>query len=348
MARSSAMLSGPRRRARVAPQPMPTRIQPMLAVLSQRLPADESNWSFEYKWDGVRALCYWDGRRMLLHSRNLLDITRRYPELHELGSALGKAGVILDGEILALDDDGRPSFPRLQRRMHAEGAEHIGRLTREVPVWYVLFDVLYANGQSTMDLPYTRRREILESLTVAGPAWQITPAHTGDGEAMLRAAERVGMEGVVAKRLDSVYEPGRRSPAWLKIKVVFGQELVIGGWVPEKGENRSRVGALLMGYYECPRDSPPKLRYAGKVGTGFNSALHASLTRLLEHRGSPVSPFVDKVPKPHALWVRPELVAEVQYRRWPEGGQIQQASFKGLRADKKPTEVVKELQGGSF
>ncbi|HEY2589339.1 MAG TPA: non-homologous end-joining DNA ligase [Tepidisphaeraceae bacterium] len=325
---------------------MPVRIDPMLAVLGQ-LPRNPDDYAFEYKWDGVRALAFWDGKRLMLHSRNQLDITRRYPELMELGEALGKAPTILDGEIVALDENGRPSFPRLQRRMHAEGADRIHRLSKEVPAWYVLFDVLWADGRSTMDLRYTERRRILEELTVSGPSWQITPAHVGQGEAMLRAAESNRLEGVIAKRLDSVYEPGRRSPAWLKIKVVFGQEFVIGGWVPEKGLHHDRVGTLLVGYYECPaKGKPARLRYAGGVGTGYTAALHSTLTRQLAARRTDTNPFEGQVPKKDAIFVKPDLVAEVEYRRWPAGGMIQQASFKGLRTDKEAREVVKEGQGG--
>lgn len=325
---------------------MPAEIDPMLAVHGE-LPQKPNDYAFEYKWDGVRAVAFWDGRRLKLHSRNRLDITRRYPELMDLGEALGKKPTILDGEIVALDENNRPSFPRLQRRMHAEGTERIARLSKEVPAWYVLFDVLWADGRSTMDMPYTERRRILEELTVSGPSWQITPAHVGQGEAMLRAAERNGLEGLVAKRLDSVYEPGRRSPAWLKIKVVFGQEFVVGGWVPEKGLHHDRVGTLLVGYYECPaKGKPARLRYAGGVGTGYTAALHSMLTRALAARRTDVNPFAGPVPKKDSIFVKPELVAEVEYRRWPEGGMIQQASFKGLRTDKEAKSVVKEGQGG--
>ncbi|HSU66208.1 MAG TPA: non-homologous end-joining DNA ligase [Tepidisphaeraceae bacterium] len=340
MARSSSILAVRHRRA--AAPAMPTSIEPMLAVLSE-LPRDPAHWAFEYKWDGVRAISYWDGKRLTIQSRNRLDITRRYPELMDLGKALGKQSAILDGEIVALDENGRPSFPRLQKRMHAEGTDNIRRLSQEVPAWYVLFDVLWADGRSLIELPYSERRRILEELTVSGPAWQITPAHVGQGEAMLEAARKNKLEGVVAKRLDGVYEPGRRSPSWLKIKVIFGQELVIGGWVPEKNLHHDRVGSLLMGYYDCPaKGKAPIFHYAGSVGTGYNAATHAMLTRELKRRASEKNPFADPVPKKDARFVTPDLVAEVEYRRWPAGGLIQQASFKGLREDKDARDVVKE------
>lgn len=318
----------------------------MLAVLGE-LPRNPDDYAFEYKWDGIRALAFWDGKRLTLHSRNQLDITRRYPELTDLGAALGRKPAILDGEIVALDENGRPSFARLQRRMHAEGADRILRLSKEVPAWYVLFDVLWANGRSTMNLPYSERRRILEQLTVSGPSWQITPAHVGQGEAMLGAVEKNGLEGVIAKRLDSVYEPGRRSPAWLKIKIVFGQEFVIGGWVPEKGLHHDRVGTLLVGYYDCAvKGEPARLQYAGGVGTGYTAAGHSDLTRQLARRATGGNPFSGPVPKKDSIFVTPDLVADVEYRRWPAGGLIQQASFKGLRTDKEAKDVVKEGQGG--
>ena len=320
---------------------MPRTVAPMLAVSSDVLPKDPGKWAFEFKWDGVRALCFWDGKQLQLQSRNKLDITRRYPELQGLAKKLPRSRAVLDGEIIALDSKCRPSFHLLQYRMHTEGAAAIAKLSTTIPIWYVVFDVLWFRGKSVMDQPYADRRQILEGLKLEGPSWQSSPAQVDHGAAMLNTAKRNGLEGVVAKRLDSRYLPGLRSPNWLKVKVIFGQEFVIGGWVPEKGVNHDRVGSLLVGYY----DGDGRLRYAGGVGTGFNAALHASVTQELKAKSAKANPFADRVPKKGVLFVKPELVAEVEYRRWPDGAQVQQAAFKGLRDDKPAREVVRERHG---
>jgi bifunctional non-homologous end joining protein LigD len=242
---------------------MPQHINPMLAVLST-LPPDPKPYSFEFKWDGVRALTYFDGRRLSMESRNLLDITPRYPELHPLADSLRGRRAILDGEVVALDENHRPSFPLLQQRMHLRDSGAIQRLMKQVPVYYIIFDLLYLDDQITVPLPFQRRRALLEGLNLSGPSWRTSPAVEGDGKSLYETAVAHAMEGIVAKKLDSPYEPGRRSPNWLKIKIVQSQEFVIGGWCPEKGDNHQRIGSLLLGYYE-----QKKLRYAGSVGTGF-------------------------------------------------------------------------------
>lgn len=323
------------RRAGRATESFPRRVAPMLATLST-LPTDSQNWAFEYKWDGVRAITYWDGSALRMESRNLIEMTRRYPDLAGLGKALGKKPMVIDGEIIALDKRGRPSFPLLSRRFHVEDPP--ASLVREIPVYYVVFDILYADGKWLGNEGLTERRTRLEATGLADEHWQITASHVGEGAAMLKAATEHAMEGVVAKRLDSIYEPGRRSPAWRKIKVIQRQELVIGGWLPEKGNPASgRIGALLMGYH----DGGKKLRFAGAVGSGFNAAEHERLNRALRQIAREGSPFAEKTPK-GATFVEPKLVAEIEYRRWPEGGMIQQAAYKGLRMDKDANSVVKE------
>lgn len=327
------------------PLALPRSIAPMLATLSLDLPDDAENWAFEHKWDGVRALCFWDGSQFRLHSRNQLDITPNYPELHDLADALGKRRrVVLDGEIIAPDPvTGLPDFPRLTRRMHV--ANPSDTLRRSVPICFMLFDVLYQRGRSVMALPFSERRAMLEELTLRGPFWAATPTVVGEGAAMLESVKRNRMEGVVAKRLDSAYLPGRRSPDWKKIKVVFGQEFVVGGWIPEAGERHGRIGSLLVGYYDCPTagNVRPAFRYAGSIGTGYSDSTHAQLVGKLQRLTRSDSPFADPIPgKAGVQFVDPELIAEIQYRRWPVGGSLQQASFKGLRTDKRPEEVVRE------
>jgi len=320
---------------------LPAAIEPMLAV-SANLPDDPANWAFEYKWDGVRCMSFWNGRELRLLSRNHKIITQRYPELEPFGRALGKRPIILDGEIIALDAAGHPSFGELQQRMHVD--HPTPELIRRTPIWYVVFDVLYARNRLLLERAYNERREILESTLIAGDNWHISPSHVGQGKAMLESARKNCMEGVVAKLLTSAYLPGRRSPAWRKVKIVFGQEFVIGGWIPEKGDRLDRVGALLLGYYQRGAGGKDVLRYAGRVGTGFDASTHATLISSLAPLTRSENSFVDPFPRGGAIFVKPALVAEVEYRRWPEKGLLQQASFKGLRDDKPARKIVREPQ----
>jgi bifunctional non-homologous end joining protein LigD len=328
-----------------AADPMPAHIDPMLALLSARLPHDGTDWAFEYKWDGVRAIAFADGpKSWRIESRNLLDITRRYPELLDLHESLGKRSAILDGEIVALDDLDRPSFPRLQKRMHVNDAAQIARLVKQVPILYVLFDVLYLDGRSLLDRTYSERRQILEELTLAGPSWTVTPSYVNHGQQMLDAATQNKLEGIVAKKLDSTYELGRRSNCWLKIKIVGRQEFVIAGWTRESTGLADRIGTMLIGYYDCHG----KLHYAGHVGTGLVGSDHPILVRQFEKVARPTNPFVEKLPAARRggqtiQFLEPRLVAEVEFRRWPDGGLVQQAAFKGIRKDKDARAVVKEV-----
>ena len=318
-------------------QPMPEHLLPMLAT-NGKLPRDRDGWSFEVKWDGVRAIAYVQPGRLRLESRNLNDITGAYPEVRGLVEDLGMNEAVFDGEIVTFDEDGRPSFERLQRRMHVSSPSAVRRLAAGIPVVYAIFDLLYLNGHSLMELPYRERRARLEELGLGGPAWRVPAVHPGDGSALLEATQAQGLEGIVAKRVDSRYEPGRRTGAWLKIKNTLRQELVIGGWLPGEGRRAERIGALLMGYYD---DSG--FRYAGRVGTGFTEKTLEDLARRLEPLRREESPFTPapKLPR-NAVFVEPCLVAEIEFREWTADGVMRAPSFKGLREDKSPRGVVFE------
>src|SRR5437588_6976213 len=229
--------------------PMPEHVVPMMARSSTRLPPDQRAWSYEVKWDGVRAIAYIQPGRLRLESRNLNDVTEAYPEVRGLLEDIGMREAVLDGEIVAFDDAGKPSFERLQQRMQVRSASALRRLAASVPVVYAIFDVLYLDGHSLIELPYSERRTRLEELSLGGRAWRVPAAQPGEGTRLLEATREQGLEGVIAKRLDSRYEPGRRSGVWLKVKHTMRQELVIGGWIPGEGRRSDRIGALLMGYY---------------------------------------------------------------------------------------------------
>jgi len=325
-------------------EPMPEAVAPMLARLSG-LPRDETGWAYEVKWDGIRALLYWQPGRMRIESRTGKDLTPRYPELRELGRALGSRTAILDGEIVAFDAQGRPSFERLQQRMHLSSESLVRRRAREIPAVYVIFDVLYLEGRGTMALPYEQRRALLEAAELSGAAWRVPPYHRGEGKPMLEASAEQGLEGIVAKRLASLYEPGRRSTSWLKIKNSLRQELVIGGWLPGEGRRRERIGALLMGFHEgaSGEGADQLLRYAGRVGTGFDEAELHRLAGLLAPLERPESPFQRGRPPRSAVFVEPELVAEVEFREWTRERMLRHPSYKGLRSDKRAGDVVLEL-----
>ena len=316
--------------------PMPEHVLPMMARLSD-LPKRDRDYGFEVKWDGVRAIAYCEEGRVRLESRTLRDITRQYPELSKLGRELGSRRAVLDGEIVALDDQGRPDFQRLQPRMHVTSESTIRRRVSDTPVVYMIFDVLWLEGHLTMPLPYTERRKRLEDLDLNGDNWRTPSYHVGDGKAMLEASDEQGLEGVVAKRLDSRYEPGSRSAAWLKIKNKLSQELVIGGWLPGEGGRTNTLGSLAVGFYEEGR-----LRYAGNVGTGFTQRTLAEVLAELKKRERPDSPFEGRQPPKGTRFVEPELVAEVEFRGWTKTRTLRQPSFKGLRDDKNARDVIFE------
>jgi len=319
-------------------KPMPEKLVPMMAKLDTRVPRPEDAWGFEFKWDGIRALAYVDGGRVRLQSRTGEDITPRYPEIHAMGRALGSAEVILDGEVVALDEKGRPSFEEIQQRMGLTAENEIRRKMKDVPVTYMAFDVLWRDGHSLMEAPYSERRKELATLKLAGHSWQTPPFEKGGGQTMLEASAKAGLEGIVGKRLDSRYEPGRRSGSWVKVKNHNRQELVIGGWLDGEGKRKGYPGALLVGYYK-----DGKLVYAGKVGTGFTDRTLDELNQKLKPLASDKSPFEAGTAPPRAAhFVKPKIVADFEFVEWTKGGQLRAPSFKGFRIDKPAAEVVRE------
>lgn len=320
--------------------PLPEHLEPMLATAGALPPADvDDQWAFEMKWDGVRTLARVEGGRAVLTSRNDNDMTLAYPELRPLGEQLGTTQVLLDGEIVSFDAQGRPSFGRLQRRMHVSSAAVANRLAASDPAILLIFDILHLEGQSTLGLPYRDRRNLLEGLALSGPAWQTPPAFSGNGTEAVRVSQEQGLEGVVAKRLASFYTPGRRSPDWVKVKNIRTQEVILGGWRPGSGRREDAIGSLLLGL--PGKDS---LEYVGKVGTGFTQAALADLIKRLQPLSQETSPFGD-IPRAdarEARWVQPSLVGEVVFTEWTSQGRLRHPAWRGLRPDKRPDQVTRE------
>ncbi|MGW5517320.1 non-homologous end-joining DNA ligase [Nocardia africana] len=294
------------------------------------LPADGAAWAYEVKFDGIRAIGYVE-RELRLISRNGNDVTAAWPELADLAPAAPP--IVVDGEIVAFAADGRTSFAALQPRMHQRNPAMIRALTRSVPATYLIFDLLHIGDRPLIDLPYEQRRGLLEQLGLRGPNWRIPPRLTGTGADVLAESARLGLEGIVCKRLDSPYLPGRRSPLWTKVKNVNDQEIVIVGWRPGAGRRAGRIGSLLMGVH----DETGELVYIGNVGTGFTQAmlddLQARLRPLRRQTPTVAAPVKD------AIWVEPELVGEVSFTERTGDGRLRHPSWRGLRPDKTPDEV---------
>jgi bifunctional non-homologous end joining protein LigD len=341
-------------------EPLPSDLSPMLATPGE-LPngagaganagagGRKGEWAYEFKWDGIRVLLWIDGGRPRAESRNGNDITTAFPELRALAEAVGSDQVVLDGELVALDDEGRPRFSRLQRRMHIASAREAAAAAAKYPASMIVFDVLHVNGRSLLAATYDERRAVLEGLGLAGPSWGVTPSFTDDpGEEVMRTAVEIGMEGVVAKRRSSVYRPGVRSRDWIKTKHVRTQEVVVGGWTDGVGERKATFGALLLGIPETASGTgagrtPVRLTYVGKVGTGFTEADRRQLLAKLTARST--SPFAGELPAAAvrgAHFVRPDLVGEVRFGEWTPDGVLRHPVWRGERVDKSVDEVVRE------
>jgi bifunctional non-homologous end joining protein LigD len=310
-------------------------IRPMLATLGEVPRGDD--WAYEMKWDGVRAMVYVEPGDVRVISRNDRDVTGSYPEVTRLGELLPGRRAVIDGEIVSLGADGAPSFGALQQRMHVRTPS--ASLLDRIPVRLYVFDVPYLD-RSTADLRYVQRRELLDDLALDDPLVQ-TPPYWSDhrgGDEILATAGQLGLEGVVAKRLESQYQPGRRSPAWIKAPLNLTAEVVLGGWKAGAGRRAGMIGSLLLGMHDAAGD----LVYVGHVGTGFTQRMLEELHRQLRPLARSRSPFTQPVPREYARdanWVRPDLVGEVVFRSWTPDRRLRHPSWRGIRPDKAPEEV---------
>ncbi len=324
-------------------EPLPSRIQPMLATAGQ-LPPDDGDWAYEFKWDGMRVLIWIDGGRPRAVSRNDKDVTDSFPELRAFGEAMGSRQALLDGELVVLGADGKPSFARLQHRMHASSPASVRNAAASNPVSLVIFDLLHLDGTSLTGLDYDHRRSALEDLDIGASGWAITPSFTSDeGRRVFRTAVDLGMEGVVAKRRTSTYQPGRRSRDWIKVKNQHMQEVVIGGFTEGNGSRRADFGALLLGVPSSTEHR--RLTFVGKVGTGFSDRARAEIASDLKRMVRGTSPFEDRLPTAvdkAVTWVTPKLVGEVRYSELTPDGHLRHPVWRGLRADKAARDVRRE------
>ncbi|MEP6852935.1 MAG: non-homologous end-joining DNA ligase [bacterium] len=317
---------------------MPELIAPMLATPGTLPPAgQDGQWAFEMKWDGVRAVVYLARGKVEIRSRIGRDVTVSYPELRGLADAVGDA--VLDGEIVALDDSGVPSFGVLQQRMHVADAKEARRLAGAVPAVFLAFDVLGVGGETVLQRPWSDRRELLDQIGLSGGAWQTPPVFHGGGAEALAASRAQRLEGVVAKRTAAPYQPGARSRDWVKVKHIRMQEVVVGGWKRGQGRRSGTVGSLLIGV-----PGSGGLQYAGHVGTGFSDAALGRLSRQLAELAREESPFVTAMARADtrdAHWVEPVLVGEVAFTEWTSDGRLRHPAWRGLRSDKRPGDVVR-------
>jgi DNA ligase D-like protein (predicted ligase) len=309
-------------RARLRPAALPERVEPMKAVLRDA-PFSDPGWIYERKLDGIRCVAIKADRRVRLLSRNHLSLNARFPEVVEALERDSAAHFVVDGEVVAFDG-AQTSFARLQQRGE-----------RDVSVFFYVFDLLHLAGHDTTALGLRTRKALLRRTLAFRGRVRLAAHRNRDGEALFRDACRKGWEGLIAKRADAPYTHGR-SRDWLKLKCSAEQELVVGGYTAPRG-SRTDLGALLLGYYDNGR-----LRYAGKVGTGFTRATLRDLAARLEPLRQDESPFADEVRERAATWLRPRLVAQIGFSEWTRDGRLRHPRFLGLRDDKAAEDVVRE------
>ena len=326
-------------------RPMPTEIHPMLATTVDE-PFDSPDWLFEIKWDGYRAVAFIENGKARLVSRNQNELTARYPELKDLAKSVKAKTAILDGEVVALDEQGRASFSLMQQRTGFRPGGRRGGTNADVPVLYYAFDLLYLDGYDWRKLPLEERKKKLASILITGDSVRYSDHYERQGKALFEMARQKGLEGILAKKRDSIYQE-RRSSEWLKIKIRHRLEGVIGGYTEPEG-SRIHFGSIVLGLY----DKHGRLIHVGQAGSGFNQKSLAEIWKLLKKRETKQNPFFGEVEALRRVyWVKPELVAEIEYAEWTEGAsggtgpKLRAPVFLGLRDDKDPKECLLEESG---
>jgi len=329
--------------------PMPRTIDPMQAALTDR-PFSAEGWIYEPKLDGVRAIAFKDGETVRLSSRRGIDSTHQYPLVVDEVARQPESRMILDGEIVAADANGIPSFQLLQQRLGLQRDADIRKAESQIPVAYYVFDLLYADGYDLRGAPLSERRRLLEQILVPMERTILVEPIPGNGEDAFDAAKQIGLEGLIAKQMDSSYEMGKRSGKWRKIKATHEQEFVIGGFTSGEGGRADTFGSLLLGHYTG--DDQDRLIYVGNVGTGFDDRTLRAMRDRLDTRRTEEPPFAEPLTRNRTpfgrsregpiTWVKPELVAQVRFVQWTDDGHLRAPSFLGLREDKAPAEVRRE------
>ncbi|MGC1653871.1 MAG: non-homologous end-joining DNA ligase [Candidatus Sulfotelmatobacter sp.] len=323
-------------------RPMPTTIHPMLATPVDE-PFDGAEWLFEIKWDGYRAIAFIDDGKLRLVSRNQNELTERFPELKDLPKFVRAKSAILDGEVVALDDQGRASFTLMQQRTGFRPGGRRGPAKAEVPVLYYAFDLLYLDGYDLRKVALEDRKKKLASVLITGDAVRYSDHYERQGKALFEMARAKGLEGILAKKRDSIYQE-RRTTEWLKIKITHRLECVIGGYTEPEG-SRAHFGSIVLGLY----DKQGRLIHIGQAGSGFDQESLDEVWKLLKKRETKKNPFYGEVEALRKVyWVKPELVAEIEFAEWTGGAsagsgpKLRAPVFLGLRDDKDPKDCLLE------
>ena len=321
---------------------MPTAIHPMLAESIEK-PFDGPEWLFEIKWDGYRAVAFIENGKVRLVSRNQNELTARYPELKDMAQFVKGKNVILDGEVVALDDEGKASFSLMQQRTGFRPGGKRATAKADVPVLYYAFDLLYLDGEDWRKVPLEERKRKLQSIVKTGDSLRYSDHYAEQGKSLFEVARSKGLEGIVAKKRESVYEE-RRSREWLKIKIRHRVECVVGGFTEPEG-SRTHFGSLVLGLY----DKQGQLIHVGQAGSGFNQKSLGEIWKTLQKLETKKNPFHGEVEALRKVsWVKPELVAEIEYAEWTggtnegSGPKLRAPVFLGLRDDKDPKECLLE------